>query len=146
MPYVILENVTQGKKFKVKNNPTISYSKDNSVTQLPIPELPEESTNLIKVFGVVGKWTVTFDLVTDTEDLSMGTHATPITSIWQQIDYLSTYFVTEKIGESHKVMVTDGTTTYLMRNGVFTQINIDFRAGEGEKARASIEFLVGQVV
>jgi hypothetical protein len=146
MPFVVLENVTQGKKFKAKNNPTISYSKDNSVTQLPIPELPEEATNLIKVFGVMGKWTVTFDLVTDTEDLSMGTHTPPIRSIWQQIDYLTAYFVTEKIGETHKVTVTDGVTTYLTRNGVFTRINIDFRAGEGEKARASIDFLVGQVV
>ena len=146
MPYVVLENVTQGKKFKAKNNPTISYTKDNSVTQLPIPELPEEATNLIKVFGVVGKLAINFDLVPDTEDLSMGTHATPIQSVWQQIDYLSAYFVTEKIGESHKVVVADGTTTYLTRNGVFTRLSIDFRAGEGERARALIEFLVGQVM
>jgi hypothetical protein len=146
MPYVVLENLTQGKRFKAKNNPTISYSKDNSVTQLAIPELPEESTNLIKVFGVMGKWTINFDLVTDTEDLSMGSHPTPVRTVWQQIDYLVTYFVTEKIGESHRVRVTDGTTNYLIRNGVFTRINIDFRAGEGERAKASIDFLVGQVV
>jgi hypothetical protein len=146
MPYVVLENVTTGKKFKVKNNPTISYVKDNSITQLPLTELPEEATNLIKVMGVMSKWTITFDLITDTEDLSMGTNTPQVKTIWQQIDYLATAFVTEKASQTHKVTVTDGTTTYLTRQGAFTKVNIDFPAGQGEKARATIELLVGMVV
>jgi hypothetical protein len=146
MPHVVLENVTTGKKFKVKNNPTISYVKDNSVTQLPLTELPEESTNLIKVMGVMSKWTISFDLITDIEDLSMGTNTPPIRTIWQQIDYLTSAFVTEKISETHRVTVTDGTTNYLIKQGAFTKVSIDFPAGQGEKARATIELLVGTVV
>jgi hypothetical protein len=145
MPYVVLENLGQSKKFKAKNNPAISYTKDNSITQLPITELPEESTSIIKVMGVMSKWTITFDLFSDTEDLSMGTNTPAINTIWQQIDYLATYFVTEKIQETHKVTVTDGTNTYLTRQGAFSRISIDFRAGEGEKAKVSIDLLIGAV-
>jgi len=147
MVYVVLENVGLNKKFKAKNNVMLSYSKDNSVSQYPAPEVPESETPLIKFAGVLSKWTISFDLITDTEDLSMGTHTPAVRTVWEQIQYLTDYFVTDKVNEKHRVIipgVLSGGGNFV-KEGAFSRISIDFMSGEGEKAKANIDLNIGKV-
>jgi hypothetical protein len=148
MVYVILENIDQNKKFKVKNNIVFSYMKDNSLTAIPIPELSEEETPIIKVAGTQGRITINFTMLPDTEDLSLGTHFPAVRSVWDQIEYLSKYFVTEKVSERHRLVVPGvfalGSADWV-REGAFTKISVEFRSGVGERAEASIDLIVGLV-
>lgn len=145
MPYIVLENVTENKKFKIKNNPVLIYKKIAGVETMPIPTLDENDTQLMKLQGTEGRISLESVLVTDTEDLSMGTNSPQIKNIFDQINYLATYFVKGAIGRTYRITVTDGSTIYFTRDGIISEISIQMNAGEGETSKFRMEFIVGTV-
>lgn len=150
MTRLIMENVTRGKKFWLKNNPSFSYTRENIVTSIAIPEQDEAQTNVVKVDGVEGRVTIMSTLVTEAPgtDLSLGTNTPAITTLWQQLDYL-TNFVTASISETHRITLDDGGSppqVLFQRTGVFSKLAVRMEAGRGELASFEAEFYVGTVV
>jgi len=150
MTRLIMENVARGKKFWLKNNPTLSYTRSNPVIQITVPEQDEPGTNVVKVEGVEGKVNVVCTLMTEQAgtDLSLGTNTPAITTIWQQLNYLSN-FVTASISETHRLTLDDGGSppqTLFQRTGVFSKIVFRMEAGRGELATLEVDFDVGEVI
>ena len=146
MAYIVLTNVTRNKKFRAWNNPSFSYDKKTPISALILPEIPEQQTNIVKIEGVEAQIRVAFIVKPETIDVSEGTHPGGLTDFFDQLNFLIANFVTETIQENHRLEIIEGGVAKFSRDGVFTDISINWEPGRGYLADVELQFLVGQVL
>lgn len=141
-----MTNVSRNKKFKAKLiERDMQISKENPVSQMPLPELSEAQSYIIKISGVTNKIRFGVYLKDSAEDLSEGTKPGGLYSAFDQVLWILDNFVTETVSEVHRFELVDGTAVKYSRDGVYRSADISQVAGEPYYV-AKIEFLVGQVL
>lgn len=116
-------------KYRLMNVEGITYNASTNPMVLTLPEMDEPL-----VFNFEGRKndvTITWKLIESNEDLSEGTNGSAIKTIQEQIDYLSSNFISADIAINVGIVILkDDNTKFLEIYGIPTKLSWRWNGGE----------------
>lgn len=138
-------NIKTNHKYKIKNYDTLTIEKSTPLSSMPLPTSDSENTLVIKLEGTIMIDRISFKLVNETEDLSGGTNATVVKTIWEQLRYLFDRFVNGDFEYAVRLTIynpDNPTQKDYEKDGFLRSLNYRLDGGQNVM-RCDCEFVVG---